>query len=66
VEFLSEADVTTLAATIDRVEIYKRTQLPLHCYACGSNDFDYVSWLCRCGSDLYHPADSMTALVWKR
>lgn len=65
-EFLSEADIAALAATIDRVEIYKRTQLPLHCYACGGYDFDYVSWHCRCGADLYHPADSMTALVWKR
>jgi hypothetical protein len=64
--FLNESDVTTLAATIDRVEIYKRTQLPLRCYACGSNKFDYVSWTCQCGAELYHPADSMTALVWKR
>jgi hypothetical protein len=64
--FLNESDVATLFATIDRVEIYKRTQLPLHCYACGGNSFDYVSWLCQCGVELYHPADSMTALVWKR
>jgi hypothetical protein len=64
--FLNESDVATLFITIDRVEIYKRTQLPLQCYACGGNNFDYVSWLCRCGAELYHPADSMTALVWKR
>jgi len=64
--FLSRLDVGTLFNTIDRVEIYKRTQLPLHCHACGGNDFDYVSWLCRCGTELYQPADSMTALVWKR
>jgi hypothetical protein len=62
---LSEADIADLVGSIDRVEIYKRTQLPLHCYACGGNEFDYVAWLCRCGTDLYHPADSMTALVWK-
>ena len=62
---LNERDVATLFATIDRVEIHKRTQLPLRCYACAGNDFDYVSWLCRCGAELYHPADSMTALVWK-
>jgi predicted O-methyltransferase YrrM len=65
-EFLNESDVANLVATIDRAEIYKRTQLPLHCYACGGNDFDYVAWLCRCGAELYHPADSMTALIWKR
>jgi len=56
----------TLFAVTARVEIYKRTQLPLRCYACGGSDFDYVSWLCACGSDLYHPANSMAALVWKR
>jgi hypothetical protein len=63
---LDERDVASLFATIDRVEIHKRTQLPLRCYACSGNDFDYVSWLCRCGAELYHPADSMTALIWKR
>jgi predicted O-methyltransferase YrrM len=65
-EMLSEPDVATLFATTGRVEIHKRTQLPLRCYACSGNQFDYVSWLCRCGAELYHPADSMTALIWKR
>ncbi len=64
--FLSQADVGTLFAMTARVEVHKRTQLPLRCYACGGDDFDYVSWLCRCGTELYHPADSMTALIWKR
>ncbi len=64
--FLCPADIEHLFATTDRVEIYKRTQLPLRCHACGGSDFDYVSWLCPCGAELYHPADSMTALVWKR
>lgn len=64
--FLGQADVEALVATTGRVEIYKRTQLPLRCHACGGTDFDYVSWLCRCGVELYLPADSMTALVWKR
>jgi predicted O-methyltransferase YrrM len=63
---LSEVDVANLFASVDRVEIYRRTQLPLQCYACGSNDFDYVVWRCRCGAELYLPADSMAALVWKR
>jgi hypothetical protein len=64
--FLTESDVATLFATIDRIVVHKRTQLPLLCYACGGSDFDYVLWLCRCGAELYHPADSMTALIWKR
>ena len=64
--FLNASDVVALLATIDRVAIHKRTQLPLRCYACGGSDFDYVLWLCQCGAELYHPADSMTALIWKR
>lgn len=64
--FFSVSDVATLFDTIDRVEIHHRTQLPLHCYACAGTHFDYVSWLCRCGAELYQPADSMTALIWKR
>lgn len=64
-EFLSQRDVGTLFAMTDRIEIFKRTQLPLRCYACGGTDFDYVSWLCRCGAELYLPANSMAALVWK-
>jgi hypothetical protein len=63
--FLNQLDTEMLFAATDRVEIYKRTQLPLRCYECGKNDFDYVSWLCRCGAELYLPANSMTALVWK-
>jgi hypothetical protein len=64
--FLRQSDVADLFAMTSRVEIYKRTQLPLRCYACGGNDFDYVSWCCQCGVELYHPANSMAALVWKR
>jgi hypothetical protein len=64
--FLDRDDVEALFSTTARVEIHKRTQLPLRCYACGGGDFDYTAWLCACGSELYHPADSMTALVWKR
>jgi hypothetical protein len=64
--FLCRDEVEALFAMIAQVEIFKRTQLPLRCHACGGTDFDYVSWLCQCGAELYHPADSMTALVWKR
>jgi predicted O-methyltransferase YrrM len=63
--FFSDRDIAMLFETIVRVEIYKRTQLPLRCYACGGHEFDYVAWRCGCGTELYHPANSMTALVWK-
>ena len=63
--FLSEEDLGNLFCTIAQTQILKRTQLPLYCYACHGNDFDYVEWRCHCGVSLYDPADSMTALVWK-
>lgn len=40
--FLSAADVRQLFDTVDRVTIYRRSILPLRCYACGDTDFDYV------------------------
>ena len=64
--FFSRRDIEELFAMTGQIEIYKRTKLPLRCYACGGNDFDYVSWRCQCGTELNHPANSMTALVWKR
>lgn len=65
-EFFSSAEIAAIGGAIDSAEIFKRTQLPLRCYACGQADFDYVHWRCRCGAPLYEPADSMTALVWKK
>jgi hypothetical protein len=64
--FFTADDVGALFQGVANTEIYKRTRLPLRCHACGGDDFDYVAWLCRCGAELYHPANSMTALVWKR
>jgi hypothetical protein len=64
--FFSRRDIEELFAMTGQIEIYKRTRLPLRCYACGGSDFNYVTWRCRCGTELYHPANSMTALVWKR
>jgi len=32
---------------------------------CGGASFDYVTWKCACGVDLYHPTNSMTCLIWK-
>ena len=63
--FCSSADVRELFATIDRATMYRRSVLPLRCYACGSTDFDYVAWRCQCGVALYEPANSMAVLLWK-
>lgn len=64
--FLSPTDIALLWQQAARIEIHKRTKLPLSCYACGTSDFDYVAWTCACGAALYEPSNSMTALIWKR
>lgn len=70
VERLSQADVFTridvarLADMIAEIDIFHRATLPLRCYACGTQDFDYVAMTCRCGVDLdILGADSMTAVL---
>jgi hypothetical protein len=57
-------DVRTLAGAIADVDIYHRTTLPLRCYACGTDDFDPVALICKCGTNLdtLEP-DSMTAVL---
>jgi predicted O-methyltransferase YrrM len=65
-DFFSVADIERLWNDIATADLHKRTQLPLACYACGGMEFDYLSWKCRCGVDLYETADSMTYLIWKR
>lgn len=64
-DFLSAEDINLLWHQAARIEIHKRTKLPLRCYACGGDDFDYLNWTCACGVALYHPSNSMTALIWK-
>ena len=48
---------------ISQITIYKRATLPLKCYACGSTDFEYNTIKCKCGTYLYSPVDSMTAII---
>jgi len=63
-DMFTAADVRHLAAAIASVDIHHRAALPLRCYACGTDDFDPVALVCRCGADLdIIGADSMTAIM---
>ena len=64
-DFFSPAEVMGLFESVGEIELFQRTKLPLRCYACGGSDFDYVGWRCRCGVELFAPADSMSCLIWK-
>jgi hypothetical protein len=64
--FFSAEEVGFLSQEIGSIVLYKRTSLPLRCYRCGSNIFDYRHLKCRCGADLYASADSMSFLLRRR
>jgi hypothetical protein len=64
-DFFSPGEVAALFGSVREIELFRRTKLPLRCYACGGNEFDYVGWRCRCGVELFAPADSMSCLIWK-
>ena len=45
------------------IRLFKRATLPHRCYRCGRSDYDFGALKCQCGVELYHPADSMTAVI---
>jgi hypothetical protein len=51
---------------ISNIKIYKRATLPHKCYFCGSTDFNYHKLKCKCGTGLYSPSDSITAIITAR
>ncbi len=60
----TQADVSRLADMIEEIDIFRRATLPLRCFACGTDDFDFVAMTCQCGIDLdVLGADSMTAVL---
>lgn len=62
-KFFPSDDVIKLFAAIHDIEMYKRSSLPLSCWSCQENEFDYINLRCKCGADLYEEADSMTAVI---
>ena len=63
--FFSVEDLLYLSTDIGTIELFRRTSLPLRCYACGSRAFDYKRLRCQCGANLYAAADSMSFLIRK-
>jgi len=58
--------VSALDALIDSISIYKRTHLPNRCYNCGSTDYDYKSYRCICGTEIYKHQDSMSCVIIRK
>lgn len=59
-------EILLLDEQIENVFVYKRATLPMECYACGSNIFNYDNYRCVCGVNVFDHADSMAILVSKR
>lgn len=55
--------VEMLYDKIESVKIFKRTKLPIRCFSCGKNDFNYARLKCKCGIELFAETDSMSALL---
>jgi predicted O-methyltransferase YrrM len=59
----TSAAISALFDQIAALHLYRRSLLPVRCYACASADFDYSRLTCRCGVALYSSTDSMSALI---
>ncbi|MFZ4410790.1 MAG: hypothetical protein ACOYOH_25835, partial [Paracraurococcus sp.] len=65
-EFFNAEQIRRLDARIAKTTLFKRTQLPLSCWHCKSDEFDYTALKCGCGTALYANADSMTYIIETR
>lgn len=63
---LTEPELRELFARVAAVDLYRRAALPLRCYRCQGERFDYAQQRCACGVPLMEPADSMTAVITVR
>jgi hypothetical protein len=59
----TKEDIAFLWDNVQELTLWRRHSLPLRCYACGSNDFDYGSLRCHCGANVFVASDSMTCVL---
>lgn len=65
-DFFSKDDIIKLFNSIDTISIYKRTSLPLKCWRCKGDKYNYKTLSCSCGEQLYKDDDSMTCIITKK
>lgn len=56
-------EIETLFNKIKSINFYRRNILPDYCYACKTNNFDYINLRCNCGTQLYLDTDSMSVVL---
>jgi hypothetical protein len=59
----SYAEIELLFNKIKKLKFYRRNVLPDYCYACKTDNFDYTSLRCSCGTELYLGTDSMSVVL---
>lgn len=64
--FFSPEEIASLDQNIDQIALYRRTKLPLRCYACDGANFDYGALKCSCGVPIFGNSDSMTFVLTKK
>lgn len=62
---LHPIDVIELASKLKNISLYRRTRLPDRCFNCGSSNYLYSSYKCRCGVDIFSDSDSMSFVLEK-
>ncbi len=63
--YMSASDAASIVSSLKNISFFRRTNLPLSCYNCGSTDFNYSQYRCECGVDLFSSTDSMTCVIEK-
>ena len=58
-------EVEELWKLTKEMSLYKRTHLPDHCYACGSKDYKFHTYKCKCGAGIFEDTDSMSFVLTK-
>ncbi len=56
-------EIALLFDRIKKVNFFRRSNLPNYCYACKTDDFDFINLRCSCGAHLYLSTDSMSVVL---
>lgn len=62
---LDAQEVSELALSLKTITLYRRTRLPDFCYRCGSRDYEFSSFKCSCGAEVFSDSDSMSFVLEK-
>jgi hypothetical protein len=63
---LTKDDILNLDQVIKSIHLYKRTCLPDKCVTCGSIHFNYHTYRCECGTQVFNDNDSMAFVLEKK